>query len=549
MTFFERPPWSLRLEGGYPLLLVFAVACAAPRSPGERTPREASPSLPAPIPSAAPGQPLAVPSPPRVVERSLLPPADKRPPAPLPAALAPMSGLRPAPRICGKTARGLARANVSCGTRELAIEALSRALTHDDPVARDAALFALESCASFPAGLVRALRADSFRACADQLVTPFFSAFKQPVAADVADALIGLQLAARLERVAQPPPAYGGNGSVQAIAAYIERVVRPWLEARFDALATLERATAQLAPGGYGDTIVSVALSLAAGQSYVQVRGVALPNSVKTDYQSRQRFYGSLDAELGELKAKRDALLLRAAERLSLQGIHRGSDADRWYSFFKGQSLPLRLEAPPPVVASSASERLVARVPAFYAERLLGERLLDDPRLFRLLAESGIPPESRRALEQRTLSATDAEVLAYFHGALAQRSGQSAHWGEAVRWLEAANQRLPSAELLLATARSAPRRAAHSEQSPGPVVQLTPLETYAETRAPARLRTFALSNAAVFASVENTTAALERATQLLAKAHAIAPDPAAERCLESGRFFRRDTPCELADLP
>jgi hypothetical protein len=272
---------------------------------------------------------------------------------------------------------------------------------------------------------------------------------------------------------------------------------------------------------------------------------------VKRSHESRARFYASLDAELAKFKARKGALLLRAAERIALQGVHRGVDADRWYSFFRARDLSLRLEAPPLVVASSASERVVASVPAFYAQRLFAERLLDDPRLFRLLAEPGIPPESRRRLEQRALSAADAEVLAYFHAALAQRSAQPAHWNEALRWLEAANPRSPAAELLLATARSA-LLCVPAPESPAPACELGSLDRFAETSAPARLRAFALSNAAVFATRDNTLAGFERAAQRLSKARALAPDLATQRCLvrlESGRFVREDAPCELPPLP
>jgi hypothetical protein len=484
-------------------------------------------------------------------DRETLPPADTRPPARLRAALAPTQGLLSAPAICTRLRHDLPHASAACHTSAQAVEALSRALSQPDQVKRDIALFELEGCASFPFGLARALRADLFRACADELVSSFFTGFEQPVAADITDVLIGLQVASRLERAAQPLPAFGGDGSAQAVATYMERSVRPWLAARLDVISALERASARLAPGSYADVIVSLALSLAAERSYAHVRSVRLPDAVKKAYESRARFYASLDVELAELKARKGALLLRAAERIALQGVHRGVDADRWYPFFNARDLPLRLEAPPPVVANSASERVVASVPSFYAERLFAERLLDDPRLFRLLAESGIPPESRRRLEQRTLSAPDAEVLAYFQAALAQRSAEPVHWNETLRSLEAANPLSPAAELLLATARSA-LLCAPATEATKPACQLAFLDSFAETSAPARLRAFALNNAAVLATRENTLAGFEQAAQRLSKARALAPDLATQRCLarlESGRFVREDPPCELPPLP
>jgi hypothetical protein len=558
VRFFGRPRLSHRYERGYSVLLLCALACATRQSPAEpglsgasskssaATPRSAtSPAM------AAQPSPMRRTSPAGRADRLVLPPADTRPAALLPASLTATQGLMPAPSICTKTSAALPHAHASCGAQEQAVEALSRALVQQDPIRRDAALFELEGCATFPAGFLRALRADLFRICADKLVTSFFTSFKQPVAADVTDALIALQVVSRLERAAQPLPAFSGDGSTLAVTSYMERTVRPWLAARLDVISTLERESTRLAPGSYADAVASIALSLAAERSYAHARGVRIPEALKKNYESRTRFYASLDTELAKFKARKGALLLRAAERIALQGVHRGVDADRWYSFFSARDLPLRLEAPPLVVASSASERVVASVPAFYAQRLFAQRLLDDPRLFRLLAESGIPPESRRRLEQRARSAADAEVLAYFHAALAQRSAQPLHWNETVRTLEAANPRSPSAELLLATARSALLCEPASE-APGPACQLASLDDFAETSAPARLRAFALSNAAVFATRENTLAGFERAAERLSKARALAPDLATQRCLvrlESGLFLREDAPCELPLLP
>lgn len=499
------------------------------------------------------------------LEHEVLPVPSARGSRELPKALASVRGVSPPPSRCGMRSVSVKPAR-ACGAQ--ALERLASAVELD-AAKRDTALSELEGCTEFPAGMVRALRADSMRECADSLVAPYLARAQGKVDAELGDALLALALAARFDRAVRAPQRFTGAGTERDVAKYRADVLAPWKERELAKLSDLDAAAAVVGTSGYAATIVTLARERALRTLYRLGRGAPIPDQIKKDYELRTRYYGMVDATLADVSERRNVLEAQASEQVSRQGLHRSPDTDArypsgypnpgWGARDDGYFGFLLLEPPPGTDASTTTERIVRKIPSFYAELLFGDGVVNDARLLGALVESGLSPRQRYSLSQRTLSEAEVELLAYFHATLAQRTRAARHWDEAVLLLEPLTHRSPRAELVLATARAArtgPRDVRESKLEPRRAFDVSALEAFASGSLPVRYRAFALNNAARLLVQRSET--VQRGYLLLENARGLPSDEATRRCVrpfEGSGFIVENavraaqTPCDLPALP
>ena len=487
--------------------------------------------------------------------------------APLESESFPSEPAPPIPRLSRiETPKGLSQARASC--RAFAarharskdcpagdpVELLGAALARSDEARRDQALADLEACGALPAATVRALRADLERACADALVEPLWQERAGRVSEDVGSTLLGLALAAMLSRVETRPPPYRGGD----LERYRARAFRPWLEGRLGAIDGVLANAGVDGLHGYGRAVLAVAHAGALRVVHGAARGVEIPRAFRNEYEKRREFYGAIDRDLAALKGDLASANVRAATALSAAGIRRARDADGWYRMTVPKRLQkLNLEPSPLPEPRTGAERVAALAPAFYASRLLPAEALDDTRVFRLRAQKGFSPAERQRL-RRDLSQESAEVMAEYRAAMARRTLDGVQWDEAVRLLSTLPTRSPRAELILATAlaaRRGPRSFAEAAAANGPRVlapHVEPLERFGESDAPARLRAFALNNAAQLLAHRVRQGEFEPIWRANRRAADLATEPRTRGCIWAlwERWFMEKKPkCDLPLAP
>ncbi|MEB2311154.1 MAG: hypothetical protein OZ921_08655 [Sorangiineae bacterium] len=354
----------------------------------------------------APARPSAAPDPRgSAPTRPPLPGASSSPSSGLPE---PPAGLPAAPASCAPLLASPTEGD--CGARPL--DALDAALGVEAVTERDARLAGLESCASFPRGLMRALRAELAPAeCGDALVEPALAAPPGALDADVRDALTGLGLAARLARLASEPPRLAAPFDKAHFTPYFNEQLAPWISAQARAIG--ETATSGAKLHGYGLGIVAVEAGVADLRFVELVRDVPLPVELAGDAELKELYYSTLDQVLDPRKDRgRDAALV-GLRRFAELGALADARVDRaralLSALYGGRRIDrldeLLLPALPPLGSATVEERLAARLPTFYGSRLLPATAADDPRVLRALLERGLPPAVRARLESTALSA------------------------------------------------------------------------------------------------------------------------------------------------
>jgi len=320
------------------------------------------------------------------------------------------------------------------------------------------------------------------------------------------------------------------------------------------ATITLESAHSLLPQSGYGPTVARIAQALATRRLYSVTRSAPIPLPMRREVTLRARFYGALEAELAPLRARIAALDSQVSEQLSLQGIHRGPEADAWFETQQSDWRNLRVEPPPSIRPDSDSERLILQLPGVFVESLFGEEAIDSPRRLRLAVERGLTPRQRQVLSLRHLAPLEAEILAYFEATLAMRSHRVSHFAEVVSLLSRLGTRSAAAELLLATALSArtalPKDVPPSTVDSGAALDTSALEALARGPLPERERAFALHNAAWLWISTQAPKAVAEGARLLAESTAISPNEPCLGPLSAGGFIERaERPCDLPGLP
>ena len=299
------------------------------------------------------------------------------------------------------------------------------------PEARDGLLRCLEPSKDAPAGLIRALRADlAPRACADLIVEGMAGHPGQP--RELADALVGLGVGARLNRSVRQAPLPRPPFSKAEFLKHFKEVLSPWIAEQAHAVDALSKVGPRLS--SYGKAVVALEAGLADMRFVGVARSIELPQEMKDDAEIRETYLVTLEQALEPRVLRgRDAALVGLGE-LSRQGITNDARlrearallsqlyAGRRIDALDGLLLPVL----PPAPQTSPALKTAANLPAFYALRFEPTPAVDDATLLRARLEQGVPP----TLWLTTLPSTAPPELA----ALAQRGlfqlGQLYFWAE-----------------------------------------------------------------------------------------------------------------------
>jgi hypothetical protein len=336
-------------------------------------------------------------------------------------------GVPAAPETCSAY-RGSAPASCPSGDFD---ERLAAALGESE-LGRDQALRCLETAPEAPVGLIRALRADlAPRGCGDVVVGE--EAAVPGATRDVADALVGLGVGARLYRSMRAAPLPQPPFSKDQFLKHFKEVLSPWLADQAHAVETLSRLGPRL--NGYAKALVALEAGLADMRFVNVARAIELPAEMKNDPEVRETYLVALEQAL-ELRVTRgrDAALVGLGElsRLGITNDARLKDARQLLSeLYAGRRIDaldkLQLPALTAPDSSSAALRLAAKLPAFYAQKLDASPKLDDPKLLRARLEQGVPPAVWLASPQVPPA---PELLLLSQRALFQL-GQTYFWAEA----------------------------------------------------------------------------------------------------------------------
>lgn len=324
---------------------------------------------------------------------------DAEPPAdvlyPAPASVPPLAlNCRPA---------GPLPAPESCEARD---NELAEALLLED-AERDVALSALERCAEYPLGLIRALRAElGPPECADNLVVSLVGEGKNSstLPSDIRETLVAVGLGARLRRLAVSPPEAPKNRSREALEDYFAEQLFPWISDQ--AQAIFEMASQGTYLSGYARGVVAIEAG-SADMRFVEIaRNAPLADEIAQHEEAKDVYYATLDERLEPRKARgRNAALvgLREMARLGVRTSARVSEArsllSKVYGGRRVNALDALMVAPVPSVrAEGAKAAIASRVPTVYATSLVGTSE-PTPLLVRAHLQMGMPPGLRRDVE------------------------------------------------------------------------------------------------------------------------------------------------------
>ncbi|WP_437962431.1 hypothetical protein WME76_45095 (plasmid) [Sorangium sp. So ce119] len=373
------------------------------------------------------------------------------------------AGVPAPPAACEAFARRAPAAPArACGDAQGALDALDAALAEDDPAKRDARLAGVETCAGLEAGLARALRAELAPvACGDAIAAPFLEAPPATLKGDLYQVLLGLTLSARLARTATEPPALRPPYDAQRVVAFTKGPLFTWVTDQARAIEDLGRLGVALP--FYAKGIVAVESGRADMRLVEAVRSAPLPDAMRKDAELSNVYYGELDQLLEPWKTRgRDAALVGLRE-LSSVGALRDARVDgaramlsRLYGGRRVDALDaLELPPPPAATPSTAVERLAARLPTYYAGRLLPADAAARPEILRALLGRGVPLQHRAALRTAQLSPEARLLYARARTELGRLYWRAVDFDQATALLTAwpeGTPRPPEATMLLALA-------------------------------------------------------------------------------------------------
>jgi hypothetical protein len=364
-------------------------------------------------------------------------------PADGPGAGGPKATIPPPPAECAAFAERKSAGTVACTTPDATRTALDAALSESDPAKRDAKLVALEACASAPAGLVRALRAElAPEACGDAIVDPYLTSAPKEVRLDVKQTLAGLSIGARLNRLVRDPPKLEPPFDKARFTEFFKSALVPWITDQARAIQELAAQGAKL--GGYGKGVAAVEAGMADMRFVETVREVPLPEELARDEELKNVYYGSLDQALDPRKDRgRDAALVGLRE-LAAEGIVRDARIERARTLlsklYAGRRIDaldgLLLEPLAPADTSTVERRLARALPSFYTGLILADRDPSDAALLRALLDRGLPRPMRAGLDAAKLTPQARELYGRVLVELGQRYWRSEDFERAARVLE-----------------------------------------------------------------------------------------------------------------
>jgi hypothetical protein len=322
----------------------------------------------------------------------------------------------PPPEACAV----YAQAPLGCEAGRPLPDRLADALAESESLTRDRRLACLEPDAKELAVVVRALRADlAPLACADAIVTPFIELAGKTLTPDDEASLLGLMIAGKLSRLVDGAPTLEPPFDKPRFFDFFEKKLKPWMLAQALAIGQLSVEGAKLR--GYGKAIAAVEAGLADLRFVQAVRKVPLPSELSADADVKNVYYAALDEALEPRKARgRDAALVGlrlmselgaladtrvARARLVLSELYGGSRVDALDR--------LLLPELPALSIDSVEQKLAARLPTYYALRLLGDlKNPADPKVLRAFGERGIPAPLRAKLDGSPLTGETRKLYA-----------------------------------------------------------------------------------------------------------------------------------------
>jgi hypothetical protein len=396
-----------------------AAAPAAPASPSDAASRpqvtelELPTAQPVPPP---PRDPFALTGSPRKEDLPLLKgPQPSVEPVKLPAR---PKGVPAAPKLCEAYAKRSApklpkgAQGPACATVAEARLTLDAALSEAAPDARDAMLVALETCATFEVGFVRAVRVElAPPVCGDELVEPFLA--KSRPSGAIEHTLVGQAIAARLRRAVSEPPKLEAPYSRERVEKFSKGPMLSWF--REQARAVEELASVAAGLSSYGRGLVALASGTADLRMVEVFRDVPIPDEFKTDPELANAYFAALDEVLEPRKRRgRDGALVGLRE-FARAGVIRDERLDeargllaKLYGGRRVDALDALALPPAPVGPTEPVEaRLAAKLPTFLAGVLLSPTDSLAPPVLAALADRGVPLPVRVALEEGDASLSD----------------------------------------------------------------------------------------------------------------------------------------------
>lgn len=355
-----------------------------------------------------------------------------------------------APYLEGSSAPSATRPAPACDATGLA-----NATGEPNALTRDRALAALEGCGTWPAGVIRALRAElAPTECGDSLVADRLSAEgateDRALDREVAEPLFALALAGRLRRLASTPPAPPDVHDKPALEAYFQDSLFPWIQEQSAAIHQLAERGARLR--GYARGVVAVEAGMADMRFVEIARGAPIPTEMRDDLELRTVYYATLDEALEPRKRRgRDAALAGLTElakvgvldderltaaRSLLSRVYGGRRVDALDRLLL-PALPSGSPPPDAAARTDAALGLAEHLPTFYTQWLLPEVPQETSEaLLRAHLRRGVPRALRLDLSSRPIDDATALLLARAHVELGRVYFRAEDFAEAHRLLE-----------------------------------------------------------------------------------------------------------------
>ena len=335
----------------------------------------------------------------------------------------------PPPASCEPLAVEAGTTKGACPSeRAAALSALATALESENVAERDRALVALEDCAPYGPGVIRALRAELGPAeCRDAILGDWVRTHGKTADREVRDLLSGLALAGQLSRLVRDPPRLAPPIDKPRFERFFKEELLTWITRQAHAIHVLALQGSRLR--GYGQGIVAVEAGLADMRFVEMVRSVPIPAELESDPQLKDAYYGSLDQALEPRKTRgRDAALVGLRRFAELGVLHdaRVEQARSLLSMLYGgrriDALDgLLLPELPALDVKTPERRLAAVLPTFYSDRLLRHTDPTKPPELRAFLARGLPPFLLAKLRAGGLSAESLRLAAHGLIRLGQR--------------------------------------------------------------------------------------------------------------------------------
>ncbi len=329
----------------------------------------------------------------------------------------------------------------SCIRTTAGLPELDAALAAPDPVSRDAALAAIQTCPSLKKGVALVLRAElGPPECADTMIGATLPAGLAP---ELSEALTAFVHAAHLERLVVKAPRLDPPFTKAEFADFSSRVLNDWIVTQAQAVYKIAQQGAKLS--GYARGVVAVEAGLADLRFVSVVREVPLPEEMARDDELREAYYSELDMALTPWKDRgRDAALV-GLKQFAESGVLVDAKIDRARALlselYGGRRIDrldgLILPELAPADVGEVSLRLAERVPTPWLRWVLPDIDVSDPRVLRALMERGIAAPTRADLASRNLEPAAAKLLARALIELGRLYWRSADFGEAEKLLSA----------------------------------------------------------------------------------------------------------------